>query len=905
MHCPSCFSLQSSFARCVLFFPYPSFSRTPSQWFRSLLYRWLSSRRFLPLPSRLQLALQNPLQYRCEEITRIIDELGTKELQNALPLLLADLFGVSSQSLSNANTTSSGGWGLRIRTVMQSNEFTDYNVLYQFLHPQGPLFRLLYKLLQDCHLKYEFPLQWLPARIKHLILRGMVPPFYLDKLQLDPQTKTPTSLALNSFELYIFHFAYHLVNPELQRVHMNAWLYSDSLYLNLTEAYLSELLPCDRSTVLPAVPFNFGVMQSYSASFGPYGTLQRIPNLHSTSRSAHTPHLLRQSVIQQGSSSGSLHSSPATAVTSTRTEIWRSETVAQVFVDFWLSHGEGEIGPVFGASGSPQRELLPTGEHIRVVRNLIKHLHYFSNSVTGDQSAMDELRRIIGPSSQAKIYGFLRRTIHHWPLDSSFRFILETWLSYIQPWRYTDHRYQSNLPAGRSSGMDLGDPDLRNGRNAGQERKEVDRRWISFIAENLLSYTVIFQEMIPRFARLDLSTPKNANMLFRVSKVFSQPNLAELIQEVESCLDDLLGSVSPQKRSAMSSDHPLGGLAAHQATKWSAIVRQQIQDLESPGFQYKPMFGSAVRSQVVGLMIIVQQAHAAAISTQRALEEEATLRSHSRSFLSVIKDMLLLSDHSSNDEYSPEERLKVLTFLNTAISQFSDIFKINNTEIMNSNNMSISNPDIQSNGDVTDYGTPTTSRTITYRGQQSQMNMTPLAGEALTSTPQQWRQRSMNLQYEGDPDLIPIRSDESEFLVRLLYQVASKLNEMYCSEMARLYHREDVWGRVARQILSAPMTVYRYDKRSPGSFSPRVGSALPPRLSLRPLARYRNLAMIAMLYIVALVCNAPPYAVLCSAILFWGVLVTVKAVIEPWGSTRPSQPRFSDRLNDSLADQSF
>ena len=83
--------------------------------------------------------------------------------------------------------------------------------------------------------------------------------------------------------------------------------------------------------------------------------------------------------------------------------------------------------------------------------------------------------------------------------------------------------------------------------------------------------------------------------------MFSQPHLAELIQEVESCLHDLLGSVSPQKRSAIPPDTlngSIGSLAAHQATKWSAIVRQQIQDLESPGFQYKPMFGSEVRAQV-------------------------------------------------------------------------------------------------------------------------------------------------------------------------------------------------------------------------------------------------------------------------------------------------------------------
>jgi len=124
------------------------------------------------LQSRIQLALQSTLQYRCEEIARVINELGTKELQNALPLLLADLFGISSGGAvlspstppSAITSTSIGqgvGWGLR--TLLHSSEFTDYNVLYQFLHPQGPVFQLLYKLMHDCHLKYEFPLHFLPV----------------------------------------------------------------------------------------------------------------------------------------------------------------------------------------------------------------------------------------------------------------------------------------------------------------------------------------------------------------------------------------------------------------------------------------------------------------------------------------------------------------------------------------------------------------------------------------------------------------------------------------------------------------------------------------------------------------------------------------------------------------------
>lgn len=43
-------------------------------------------------------------------------------------------------------------------------------------------------------------------------------------------------------------------------------------------------------------------------------------------------------------------------------------------------------------------------------------------------------------------------------------------------------------------------------------------RWISFVANNLLAYTAIFQQLLPRFMRTDLVAPKNALMLFRVTK---------------------------------------------------------------------------------------------------------------------------------------------------------------------------------------------------------------------------------------------------------------------------------------------------------------------------------------------------------------------------------------------------
>lgn len=56
----------------------------------------------------------------------------------------------------------------------------------------------------------------------------------------------------------------------------------------------------------------------------------------------------------------------------------------------------------------------------------------------------------------------------------------------------------------------------------------------SFVQENLLMYTKLFQVFLNRTVRTDLVNAKNALMVFRVAKVFAQPNLAEMIQKGEN-----------------------------------------------------------------------------------------------------------------------------------------------------------------------------------------------------------------------------------------------------------------------------------------------------------------------------------------------------------------------------------
>ena len=81
----------------------------------------------------------------------LIEELSTNELQHVFPILIDSLFGI----------TDNIGWGLH--TISLKKYPQEYEVLCNFLSPQGPIFSLCYKLLPDCYLKYNFPVSYLPV----------------------------------------------------------------------------------------------------------------------------------------------------------------------------------------------------------------------------------------------------------------------------------------------------------------------------------------------------------------------------------------------------------------------------------------------------------------------------------------------------------------------------------------------------------------------------------------------------------------------------------------------------------------------------------------------------------------------------------------------------------------------
>ncbi|CDQ56766.1 unnamed protein product [Oncorhynchus mykiss] len=249
---------------------------------------------------------------------------------------------------------------------------------------------------------------------------------------------------------------------------------SNSVYFALVDAYFKHFLPTEGSP-------------------------------HSDVKGTLTSHIPRSSRYSETSKGLLKCQCPVNAET-TNQSIWRSGTMLQIFLEIWLPHFPLETHQKLNEVS------VITEEHILVVRQLVKHMHALSGKTKLDQSDIlpsahsetylsEDFKRVVTSEYVQRLYLLLLHCFKQWPMEKSFRAVLETWLSYIQPWRYQKHVYSEN--------------------------KE---KWASFIQENIPMYTRLFSFFLKRFAHVDLVNVDNATMVFRMTKVFAQTSLPELIE---------------------------------------------------------------------------------------------------------------------------------------------------------------------------------------------------------------------------------------------------------------------------------------------------------------------------------------------------------------------------------------
>ncbi|XP_058818263.1 sphingomyelin phosphodiesterase 4 [Topomyia yanbarensis] len=785
--------------------------------------------------ARILEILNLPPMMRCPELGLLIDRASLKELQDIYPLLINSIFGINTGI----------GWGFR--TMTRDTHPHDFDILYNFFIPiGGPMFRLCYRLLNDS-LKYELPISYLPPKMQQLLESGRYPAFYSDIINVDPFRRQIVSLALNAFDYFIFFFVLHgIVSPQ-QLCPAALSLGNEkakTLYLILTAEYLCTFLPSHPdSIVLPQI-----VCGSIKVS-----SPATIPVMQPTK----SPKYLLMSAIHHhtpATATSHQRSTNSSSIESSRAYCWRSETVLYVFIDCWLRLDVDD-----------SREL-PSNEFIRCVRILIKQLHAFGNSSEMDNTSMALLRQSAQPLMNARIYGFLKSLMARWPLDSSFSDVLELWLSYIQPWRYTFNRDLSN-----SADM------------------SITPRHESFIVDNLIVYTQIFVQLIPRFERMDLTTLRNVLMLFRLLKVFSQSNLIDLLNQNEIVMSSNNNANLNNSTFNVSgaSNRSMGNLSTglnRSSGEWKSFNssggRPGTPGNRSTGEanddSYVFMFGEQFTTEIEELLKKIYVSSLIASENLRHIQQEKSNR-----YQGVLKYVYKIVGYFDYDPvYAAmlNDRQKIPEILDVALSSLARMFQIPLTEdLFRGESMQIDTPSL------TEQSTNTIWDTTLDSTHSSQ---------SFSLSPQLMKRRKNLLCYTGDPALLPITGTEFTFLVRFLHQLSCKLNLMFDSEMVDLWHRNDIWGKLSRQVLSPPIVTQTFDKSQ--GVCVLKQDTLGPRICLRLLASYKSSFVILCSFLFGyLVFNAPSYGfMLLVAITF--IYLLIKSIVGDVTTVR-MEPRQLDR----------
>ncbi|XP_067280430.1 sphingomyelin phosphodiesterase 4 isoform X2 [Pseudorasbora parva] len=759
-----------------------------------------------------------PLHQRCHELSKIIEDYPAKELHAIFPWLVESVFG----SLDGVLT----GWNLRF---LQARS-TEYNIAMDFLDPSGPMMKLVYKLQAEEY-KYEFPVSYLPGPVKSSIQAGVLPdcPLFHNKIQF------PMSglLLLNPFEYYMFNFASSLIAPKNYPPGQHGSC-SDSAYFVLVDTYLKYFLPTEGN--VPPSPFSD--TRGTAASPAP-----RSPTVPYVGYGGYSTSLLKRHITHQ----------PSVNADPSAQEIWRSETLLQVFVEMWLHHYSLEMyqklqspqvklallqyrlsmssmlcqppaPPGSGTLHTYQEPFTPTEEHVLVVRLLVKHLHAFSSSLKPESissspsahshsSPLEELKRVVVQRFvQQKLYVFLQHCFGHWPLDASFRAVLETWLSYIQPWRYTGEK---------------------NNTQADGQIRTVPDKWASFVQENLLMYTKLFQGFLNRAMRTDLVNAKNALMIFRVAKVFVQPNLSEMIQKGEQLfLEPEHAILQRQNRVFLTPSHGGSFLSSRQPMGTDSVfkVKSHVYSLEGQDCQYNLMFGPDLRKTVLKLIQIIAQAR----QTAKRISDHSTEMAANNSFLSWFG--MGSSDHNNTFSGGEMDDLgegvkKTHEFLDKALDYLCQIFKLNAGQL---SQLIVNVASVDNEGaskQLPDCIPSENGLVLTDLGRLQIINGL----------------RRFEIEYQGDPELQPIRSYENAFLVRLMFQISTFINARLGDHMEALCSRQDLLGRLGRHYLSRSSVVAEQRRKSPVTRQMRERPQRV-RLSLRVLASYRTLLILLLLY---------------------------------------------------------
>ena len=724
----------------------------------------------------------------------------------------------------------------------------------------------------------------MPTRL--LIEDGIIPDFFLNRLTSDG-SYFPTQILLNPFEFFIFHFCYHLVDcskpsSSTDQANFNP---SSILYIVLLEVYLSFFSPIEPNKIKPNQTASQEAVSHSPASLWQSlsSTTSILLNLSPTQNSSSPlpkSSLLNLKALVNQSADGQSNTRIAyPAMLDPLTSSFKFEIVLNIFIEMWLNvKSSSLISKKIPSPTQLHSSFIQNPDHMRCVRIMVKHFHYFSNSLLlkkslinqalFENSELDEIKRNIWSDKfllQRRLYTFIRVAFEKWPLDSSFRLPLEIWLSFIQPWRYIDS------PLANKMNEENFDSENKDG---ARQEGPVDKSWQAFISDNILFYSVVFRQLIPRFMRLDLGTSKNAFMLFRVIKVFFQINLAEMIKEAEENLEmSFSSSRAVNIRTSL--------LSPRHSMSQNPFNKNSLLECEAGDFVFVPLFSSQSKSEVKEFINTVYLTRNSII--RLSASAKAVKSNESFSLKTFFKSFSTQDDFQEAEEKMiMNDKLKTKNYLNIIIDRLAFIFDIDSspyseeTALQSSDEMSLRSRQVMSpsGDDSINYSTfiknsanPLSSVSpispIVNRNEVKMFN-TALKGK---------------IEYQGMPDTQPIRSYEFEVLVKLFQFISQFINNRYSLKFRELYYRHDFVGALSRQILEAPTSFTEVEKQ--GALLPprRRVVELGPRISLRRLSSKALYSYLLILYCIFYLVGFGKWTFLIIMLFFVCFYIVLKAII--------------------------
>lgn len=673
---------------------------------------------------------------------------------------------------------------------------------------------------------------------------------YTNRLSTGGPARAPISISLSAFEYFVFHLANYVHNTANRlSPFFDQENPANSLYITLIELYLSFFVPLDSSSKKDTNSSETSsIWQSLSSTTSMFLHLNDSRKNashfggHSSTNMPKTSLLNMKALLNQSNdiySPNRVMNSSNKSMDPLGSDISKAETFLNIISEMWINvKVPAHLVKKMPAQTHFQTLAVNNLDHIRCVRILVKHLHYFSNSLRQRTSVpggagvfenreLDELKRNIWTNKyvfQKRLYSFIRVAFEKWPLDASFRLPLEIWLSYIQAWRYVEFN-----PA-RSSVIDEG-MDPPNSRN---ENIAFDGSWRRFIDDNLLFYTVIFRQLIPRFMRLDLSSSINSFLLFRVVKVFNQDNLLSIIKESEDSFESSFSPVRNISSRLISPFRNSIGASAHHGL----IYRHPLLECEDNDFTYARLFSAKVEEEIRQLMkkvITTLKEIAQFVKNHAARNEDGTF---------TLKTLIKKSISPADDYLGVDERtiitekMKTENYLGVILDRLAVSFNIDPVELK-----------LDQEG-PSEPTTPNSKSSMEFSSSEEPLSPDlHMRKRTVKPEPLEGLFRG-NIEYLGNPDLQPVRSFEIAILVKIFIMLSTLINNAYSHQIEKIYHRRGLFAQICREFLEPPTKYQCLEKH--GNLVPprRKIIELGPRICLRHLARRSFYGYIGLFYMI-------------------------------------------------------